>query len=62
MGAKATKVLLEVEGQIMTFDFAHAERLLKITKAGWHLPENSKFEFVENVLRYKANKRGNRKA
>lgn len=59
---RATRVTLEVDGRKADFEFTHAERLLRLTKAGWHLPENSKFEFVGNGLRYKSNKGRSSKA
>lgn len=59
MNAKTTTVTLAVGNVTKDFEFTHAERLLKITKAGWHLPDNSKYEFVENAIRIKQDKKGN---
>lgn len=62
MAAKRTKVVLAVGGTTKEFEFSHAERLLRITKAGWKLPDDSKFEFVNNAIRVKQDKQGdNRK-
>lgn len=55
MKAKTTTVTLAVGDVTQEFEISHAERLLRMTKAGWHIPENSKFEFVENGIRYKQN-------
>jgi hypothetical protein len=61
MKAKTTTVTLAVGDVTQEFEISHAERLLRMTKAGWHIPENSKFEFVENGIRYKQNpERGSR--
>lgn len=59
MAAKKTMVTLTIGGVTKEFDFSHAERLLKITKAGWTLPEDSKYEFVNNGIRVKQDKPGN---
>lgn len=57
MGAKTTTVTLEVNGVTREFELSHAERLLRMPRnGGWHLPENSKFEFVENGLRRRQDK------
>lgn len=58
---KMTKVVLECEalGQ-REFEVDHAERLLgMINNGGWHLPKDSKFEFGEDGIRFKANKKEN---
>jgi hypothetical protein len=39
------------------FEIGHATRILQYTKGGWELPENSKFEFVNNELKLRSNKR-----
>lgn len=61
MGAKTTTVTLEVNGVTREFEFSHAERLLRMPRnGGWHLPENSKFEFVDYGLRRRQDKGKNR--
>lgn len=58
MAAKKTTVILEANGISQEFEFSHAERLLKMPKnGGWKLPDNSPFEFVENALGRKPNKK-----
>lgn len=58
MAAKRTMVTLTIDGVTKDFEFSHAERLLRITKAGWKLPDNSKYEFVNNAIRVKQDKQG----
>lgn len=59
MNAKTTYVTLEANGVTRDFELSHAERLLRMpNNGGWHLPENSKFEFVENGLRRRQDKKG----
>ena len=55
MPAKKTLVVLECEalGQ-REFEIDHAER---VNNGGWKLPNGSKFEFVEDGLRLKRNKK-----
>lgn len=61
MNAKTTTVTLAVGNVTQEFEFTHAERLLRMTKAGWHIPEQSKYEFVNNAIRVKQDsKRGTR--
>ena len=63
MAAKTTTVALVVGGTTREFEFGHAERLLRMPKnGGWHLPENSKFEFVDYALRHKRVAKKDRKA
>ena len=58
MNAKTTFVTLVANGVERDFDFDHAERLLRMPRnGGWKLPENSKFEFVNDALRSKRNKK-----
>ena len=60
MRAKKTHVVVECEslGE-RSLEFSHAENLLRLKgKGGWHLPENSPFEFVGNALQRKSNKKG----
>lgn len=60
MNAKKTTVSLAVHGATHEFEFSHAERLLQMPRnGGWHLPEDSPFEFVDNALRRKQDKKGN---
>lgn len=60
MKAKTTKVTLEVNGVAREFEFSHAERLLRMpNNGGWHLPEKSKFEFVNHGLQRRADKKEN---
>ena len=59
MNAKTTTVTLAVGNVTQDFEFTHAERLLRMTKAGWHIPDNSKYEFVNNAIRIKQDKQGN---
>ena len=52
MNAKTTTVTLMANNVTREFEISHAERLLRMpNNGGWHLPENSKFEFVNNGLR-----------
>jgi hypothetical protein len=61
MNAKTTTVTLVANGVTQDFEFAHAERLLRMPhNGGWKLPENSKFEFVENGLRRRTDKKEDR--
>lgn len=63
MKAKTTFVTLAVGNVTQDFEFTHAERILRMrNNGGWKLPADSKFEFVENALRYrKSEKRDNGK-
>lgn len=57
MNAKTTFVTLVANGVSRDFEFEHAERLLRMPRnGGWKLPENSKFEFVNDALQRKRNK------
>lgn len=60
MNAKTTAVTLVANGVTREFEYSHAERLLRMPRSGWELPEKSKFEFVENGLRRRQDKKGNR--
>lgn len=58
--AKETKVVLVCPKHNITreFEASHAERILKMkNNGGWQLPEKTNFEFDENGLRYKRNKK-----
>lgn len=58
MNAKTTTVTLVANGVTREFEFSHAERLLRMpNNGGWHLPKDSKFEFVENGLQRRRNKK-----
>jgi len=60
MNAKVTKVALECPTLNVTVDYeiSHAERLLRMrNNGGWRLPEKSTFEFVDNGIRRKGNKK-----
>lgn len=60
MGAKTTTVTLVANDVTREFEFSHAERLLRMpNNGGWHLPENSNFEFVDYALRCRKDKKGN---
>lgn len=39
------------------FEIGHATRILQNTYGGWILPENSRYEFVNNELKIRTNKR-----
>lgn len=63
MKAKATKVALysptlQTERE---FEISHAERILRMSNSGWELSNNSKFEFVGNGIRRKADKESNKR-
>lgn len=58
MNAKTTTVTLVANGVTREFELSHAERLLRMrNNGGWELTENSKYEFVDNGLRRRGNKR-----
>lgn len=60
MNAKTTTVTLAVGNVTRDFEISHAERLLSMPRnGGWHLPENSEFEFVGNAIRRRKNKKRN---
>lgn len=60
MNAKKTTVTLEANGVKREFELDHAERLLNMpNNGGWHLPDNSKFEFVDHALRCRSDKKRN---
>ena len=39
------------------FEIGHATRIIQYINSGWELPENSKFELVNNELKLKPDKR-----
>jgi len=54
MNAKTTTVTLVANGVTREFELTHAERLLRMpNNGGWQLPQDSKFEFIDNGLRRK---------
>lgn len=58
MNAKTTTVTLVANGVTREFEISHAERLLRMPRnGGWHLPEKSKFEFVNNGLQRRRDKK-----
>lgn len=60
MNAKTTSVTLVANGVSRDFEFEHAERLLRMPRnGGWKLPEDSKYEFVENALHKRRNTKEN---
>jgi len=60
MNAKTTTVTLVANDVTRDFEISHAERLLRMPhNGGWHLPENSKFEFVDYGLRRRKDTKGN---
>lgn len=60
MNAKTTIVTLIANGVTRDFEMSHAERLLRMpNNGGWHLPEDSKFEFVNNGLQRRQDRKEN---
>ena len=60
MNAKTTTVTLMANDVTREFEISHAERLLRMpNNGGWHLPDKSKFEFVNNGLRRRQDKKEN---
>lgn len=58
MAAKKTTVLVVSEaGATQVLEFEHAERLLRMPRSGWKLPEDSPYEFKDNALYRRGNKR-----
>ena len=58
MNAKTTTVTLVANDVARDFELSHAERLLRMpNNGGWHLPDNSKYEFVDYALRRRADKK-----
>lgn len=61
MNAKTTTVTLVANGVTQQFELAHAERILRMrNNGGWALPEDSKFEFVDNGIRRRTDTKENR--
>lgn len=58
MGAKTTTVTLVAGGVTRAFEISHAERLLRMPRnGGWVLPDDSPFEFVEDAIQRRRNKK-----
>lgn len=58
MNAKTTTVTLEAGVIVKDFEISHAERILRRpNNGGWHLPENSKWEFKNNGLQRRGDKK-----
>lgn len=62
MEAKITMVTLvcaTLNNVTQDFEFSHAERLLRMrNNGGWQLPTDSKYEFVNNGIRFKQDTKG----
>ena len=57
MNAKTTMVTLQAGVIIQEFEFETAERILQIpNNGGWKVADD-KFEFVDNALRFKKDKK-----
>lgn len=58
--AKVTKVTLATvsEGATREFDIDHAERILRMPRSGWKLPEDSQFEYKDGTINRKDKKKG----
>lgn len=52
-------VTLEViaNGVTQDFEFSHAERILNMPRSGWKLPDNSTYEFKDNALHVRGDKK-----
>lgn len=58
MNAKTTTVTLVANGVTRQFEISHAERLLRMpNNGGWELPANSNYEFIDNGIRRRGNKK-----
>lgn len=58
MNAKTTMVTLVANGVTRDFEFSHAERLLQMPRnGGWKLADNSQYEFKDNALHVRGNKK-----
>ena len=58
--AKVTKVALATvnEGAVREFEIDHAERILRMPRSGWKLPEDSNFEFSDGIISRRDKKKG----
>lgn len=50
MAKKTTVALVSDSGRVQDFEFSHAERLLRMPRSGWSVPQDSKYEFTDNAL------------
>lgn len=58
MDGKTTMVTLVANGVAREFEFSHAENLLRMPRnGGWELPDKSQYEFKDNGLRIRGNKK-----
>lgn len=58
MNAKTTTVTLVANGVTRQFEISHAERLLRMpNNGGWELTANSNYEFIDNGIRRRGNKK-----
>lgn len=57
MNSKTTMVTLVANGVTEDFEFSHAERILRRPRTDWKLPDNSKYEFKDNALHVRGNKK-----
>ena len=58
MNSKTTMVTLVANGVTEDFEFSHAERILNWPNhGGWKLPDNSKYEFKDNALHVRGDKK-----
>ena len=58
--AKVTKVTLATvsEGATREFDIDHAERILRMPRSGWVLPDDSQFEYKDGIISRRDKKKG----
>lgn len=60
---RITKVILEANGHMESFDVAHAERLLRMpNNGGWHLPTNSPFKLTKDGITVRGDKTSDKKS
>lgn len=61
---RTNKIVLQVGDIKQEFEISHAERILRMKdNGGWHVPENSIYQFDElNGLTVKRNKRPDKKS
>ena len=61
MNAKTTTVTLVANGVTQEFELSHAERILRMrNNGGWTLPKQSNFEFTDNGLQRRRDKKEDR--
>jgi hypothetical protein len=58
--AKVTRVALAtVNGGVrQEFDIDHAERILRMPRSGWVLPDDSQFEYKDGIISRRDKKKG----